>query len=41
MIATDEGTTVLDLLSGILRPVLDRKFAKIVKRIDSSEVGNE
>ena len=31
-IAAEEGTTVLDLLSGILRPILTKRFRKLMPK---------
>lgn len=36
-IAAQRGVTVLDLLSGILRPVLDREFRKAAPKVGPDE----
>lgn len=33
-LAAERGTTVLDLLSGILRPVIDREFRKAAPKTE-------
>jgi hypothetical protein len=35
-LAAERGVTVLDLLSGILRPVLDRDFRKAAPKTDEA-----
>jgi hypothetical protein len=36
-VAAERGVTVLDLLSGIIRPVLDREFRKAAPKVDEDQ----